>query len=112
LHTPAASQLLVPLQLLSSWLATTFVQVPAAFAHDRQGVVHAFWQQVPSAQNPLAHSFGPTQAWPVFFLQTPLASHVLTPLQKLSSTLDTTVVHVPLTFAQLRHGVVHVSTQQ
>jgi hypothetical protein len=61
LHAPAPSQELVPVhvgELLASStsLATFVVHAPVAFAHDLHVVVHAFWQQVPSTQKPLAHT--------------------------------------------------------
>jgi hypothetical protein len=106
LHTPAGSQLLVPLQLLSSALATTVVHVPEAFAHDRQGVVQLSAQHVLSMQLPLRHSVPTAQTCPFSFLHTPAASQVLVPLQKLSSPLATMVVQLPAAFAQERQGVV------
>jgi hypothetical protein len=51
LQLPLPSQLLMPLHAVpSSWLATTLVQVPAALAQERHGVVQSFAQQVPSTQ--------------------------------------------------------------
>jgi RIO-like serine/threonine protein kinase len=93
-------------------LATSVVQLPAALAQERHGVVHAFAQQVPSTQKPLAHWVAPVHAWPRSNLQAPLASQVLLPLQVLSSPLVTSVVQVPAALAHERHGVVQASAQQ
>jgi RIO-like serine/threonine protein kinase len=50
------SQVFVPVQLSASSALVTGLQAPAPLAHERHAVVHAFWQQVPSLQKPLAHS--------------------------------------------------------
>lgn len=107
LQEPEASQLLAPLQLSSVWLVTSVVQVPAAFAQERHGVVQASAQQVPSTQLPLAHSLPALQPWPSFFLQLAEASQVLLPVQLSGSSALATGLHAPDALAQERHAVEH-----
>jgi hypothetical protein len=112
LHAPAASQVFVPVQLLSGPFATTVVHVPLALAQERQGVVQLSAQHVLSWQLALAHSDPTLQGCPSFFLQVPEASQLLAPLQLLSVWLVTKVVHVPAALAHERHGVAQLSAQQ
>jgi hypothetical protein len=116
-QAPEASQVLFPLQLSSSALATSVVQVPFEFAHERQGVLQPVEQHLPSRQLPLAHSPSVSQSCPRSSRHAPDALHVLLPLQLLSSALLTTVLHAPLEFAHERHAVVqplaqHVASTQ
>ncbi len=85
LQSPRESHVLTPLQALSSWFAMTLVHAPDALAHERQGVVQASPQHVPSTQWPLAHSEPRPQDCPFFLPQVPAELHVLVPLQVSSS---------------------------
>jgi hypothetical protein len=111
LQFPLASQLLTTLQAFgSSAFVMTVVHVPAEFAQDRQGVVQASAQHVPSTQYPLAHSVLEPQVWPFSLEHTPAALQMLGEAQ-LSCWLPTTVVQVPAELAHERHGAVQVSWQ-
>ena len=52
----------------------------APVAQERHAPVQAAVQHLLSLQKPVAHSLPLAQVSPVFFLQTPLASHVFVPL--------------------------------
>ena len=93
LQAPAASQVLVPLQVSSSELATV-THVPPAPVQAWQVPQLGVPQQWPSTQLFEAQSPATVQACPLLFLQAPAASQVLVPLQVSSSELAT-VTHVP-----------------
>ncbi len=57
--------------------------------------VQAELQHTPSAQNPVAQSAATLHDWPCFFLQAPLASQVLAPLQPLGSSAFLMATQVP-----------------
>jgi hypothetical protein len=112
LQVPVPSQKFAPSQVPGSVvLVTSVVHVPVAFAHERQGVVHASWQQVPSTQNPLAQGVASPHPTPRAPRQSPAAEQVKLP-EQLSSLPTTTVVQVPAALAHDRQGVVQPSAQQ
>jgi hypothetical protein len=120
LQPPAPSQSHVPTHAFAGTLSGRFAptgveHVPAAFAHDIQGVVHVSTQQVPSMQLPVRQSAPRPQVWPAILLQLPAPSHALVPVQAglpfpSWTPLATIVVHVPVMHD--RQGVVQVSKQQ
>lgn len=120
LQTPAASQDLVPLQILAglvSSIETSVVQVPTlpTALHVRQAVLQALLQQTPSAQKALTQSAATVQDWPLSFLQTPLPSHAFTPIHVgVSSFALGTFEHLP-TLAATLHALqvpLHAESQQ
>jgi hypothetical protein len=113
LHAPAPSHALGAPQVPSVRPAAMFVvHVPLAFAQLLHAVVHASAQQVPSTQKPDAHCAAPVQLWPSASLHAPDPSHTFVPLHTAAGARSgcpaaTFVVHAPVAFAQLLHGVVH-----
>jgi hypothetical protein len=104
---PAPSHALVPVHAPAGTVsatpaATGVVQVPAALAHVKHGVAQPSRQQVPSTQLPDRHSLAAAQPCPAAFLQLPVPSHALVPVQaglplRSCTPLATGVVHVPVT---------------
>jgi hypothetical protein len=92
-------------------------QVPVAQL--LQAPLHAALQHTPPAQKPLAHSLplALLHDWPFFFLQVPLPSQTLLPLQAGVEFVSAvpwamSVVHVPVAFAQDLQVVVQSFSQQ
>jgi hypothetical protein len=69
-------------------------------------------QQTPSTQYVLAHSVPSVHPCAIFFLQAPLASQVLAPVQLSGSSPLRTVVHVPGVALQVWHVWLHAVSQQ
>lgn len=82
-HAPVPEQGVVALR--SGAPERTLVQMPRLVdsAHDLHVSRQADLQQIPSAQDPEAHSLALAQACPMVFLQTPLPSQALLPVQGL-----------------------------
>jgi hypothetical protein len=108
LHTPLASQVLVPEHSGLSSAPVTWWQVPPAQLW--QAASQAAVQHTPSRQKPVAHSVPAPQVCPIFFLQTPAASHVIAPVHSGLSSLEATVVQLPV--VQVWHAAVHAEPQQ
>ena len=108
LHAPRASHDFAPLQTfagLVSSIETRTVQVPAVpiALQVRHAAVHALSQHTPSAQKPLTQSAASAHVCPLSFLQTPLPSHALTPMQVgVSSAALGTFEHLPALAATLQ----------
>jgi hypothetical protein len=66
--------------------------LPLQYSHDP---LQALLQQTPSAQLPPMQSVPPVHACPIFFLQAPLASQVLDPVQVSGSSALVTATQVP-----------------
>jgi len=90
--------------LSGSVAAVTGLQVPSVmpvfpFEHAWQSPVHAVLQQTPSTQLPLKHSVAPLHVVPTTFLQIPMLSHWLLPMQRFVGTLSWLpagkLLHVP-----------------
>jgi len=124
LHCAAPSQLIVPVHALAGKVSSLSIgsatQLPAepGTLQARHVVVQALAQQTPSTQLPLKHSAAPTHAAPVTFLQTPLPSHWLLPMQRFVGELSVLptgrLPHVPTLPATLHdlHTVSHALLQQ
>ena len=68
-------------------------ELPLQYSHDP---LQTLLQQTPSAQFPPMHSVPVVHVCPIFFLQAPLASHVLDPAQLSESSALVTATQVPL----------------
>jgi hypothetical protein len=67
-------------------------ELPLQYSHDP---LQAVLQQTLSAQLPPMHSVPAVHACPIFFLQAPLASQVLAPVQLSGSSAFVTATQVP-----------------
>jgi len=120
LQAPAPSQEFVPEQVPSSVPNATFEQVPSlpVTLHDRQAVVHEPLQQYPSTQFPPRQSPLTEQVCPFVFLQPPLPSQRLPPVQAgvplLSAWLAGVFTHFPRLLITLQdlHWPPHAFSQQ
>lgn len=128
LQTPAPSQVVVPVHVfgavVSSFCGRMLAQVPFVppvriALQALQTPVQPRLQQKPSAQKPLEHSPGTEQVWPLSFLQLPLPSHELGPLQAgiVSSRPAVMLAQLPLaapvsTFVHAWQTLPHMLLQQ
>jgi hypothetical protein len=94
LQAPIASQLCVAPPQLSSSALVTATHVPPPPVHAWHVPHTLAVQQRPSTHDPDAHSAPAAQVCPGVFLQAPVASHVIVPVQVLS-VADLTGEHVP-----------------
>jgi hypothetical protein len=113
LQAPVASHDFVFVQLSVSSALVTATQVPPPPVHAWQEPHEAAPQQVPSTHEPLAQSDAAVQAWPLAFLQEPVASQDCVPLQ-VSSIADFTGLQVPARPVRLQdvQAVVQAPLQQ
>jgi len=112
LHTPALSQVLVPLQVSASSPPATDTHAPPPPVQAWHVPQELAVQQCPSTQFPVEQSVDSVQLWPGLVLHTPLALQVRVMVQVSGSSALVTDTQVPFAPVQAWHDPQAVLAQQ